>query len=244
MPPGIGTFPSPNLGRCPTSGSGFGGAMYFMLPFVEQDNLYKSTQCSGKAGYDVEQGVYPASKGGVMDRGIKTYICPSDPTANNGFGGWAGIGSYVYNGMIFQADWVGYSQFPATLQDGTSNTILFTETYAGNGYNGDQSLWWWDYNSFQTPAASNGDCGPLGYSGPTFTPMIQPPVNFCKTNTTSWSWGGTVSVCMCKAVSPHSGGINAALGDGSVRFVSGGISGATWYAACTPASGDTLGSDW
>jgi prepilin-type N-terminal cleavage/methylation domain-containing protein/prepilin-type processing-associated H-X9-DG protein len=245
IPPAIGTFPTPNLGRCPTSGSAWGGHLYFLLPFMEQDNLYKSTQCAGKQGYDVEQGQRPAAAGGVMQDVVKSYLCPSDPTANNGFTGWASVGSYVYNGQIMKADWVGYSNFPASLQDGTSNTILYTEVYAGGNYNkSDQSLWWWDYNTFETPSSSNGDCGSLGYFGKTYTPLIQPTVSFCQNNTTSWGWGGKASVCMCRAVSPHPGGINVGLGDGSVRFVSGGISQNTWFYATTPAGGEVLGPDW
>jgi hypothetical protein len=42
------------------------------------------------------------------------------------------------------------------------------------------------------------------------------------------------------AVSPHTAGINVALGDGSVRFVNQGISGATWWAALTPRGGEVL----
>jgi hypothetical protein len=34
------------------------------------------------------------------------------------------------------------------------------------------------------------------------------------------------------------------LGDGSVRSVTSGISLATWQAACHPADGVPLGSDW
>jgi len=34
------------------------------------------------------------------------------------------------------------------------------------------------------------------------------------------------------------------LADGSVRGVSPGLSGATWWAAVTPADGEVLGSDW
>src|SRR5262249_3986098 len=150
-----------------------------------------------------------------------------------GFGGWASVGSYVFNGTVFQADWVGYSKFPTSILDGTSNTIFFTETYsmgkvpsnaAGTAmYNGDQTLWWWDYNSFETPTTANGDCGGLNYYGTQYTPLITPPMSYCGSNTPSWLWGGKVSVCMCRAVSPHVGGINVAMGDGSCRFVSGGI---------------------
>jgi hypothetical protein len=34
------------------------------------------------------------------------------------------------------------------------------------------------------------------------------------------------------------------MGDGSVRFLAQGISGATWLAACTPSAGEVLGQDW
>ena len=251
MPPALGGFPQRFTGqRCnegPGTGS-FGGLMYYLLPYIEQENLFKQTQCTNDPNrYDVERGARPMAAGGVMQDVIKTYLCPSDPTANNGTSGWAAVGSYAYNGMLFQADWVGYSNFPASISDGTSNTILFTDVYAMGkvqGYNGDQSLWWWDYNTFETPGSSNGDCGSLGFFGAAYTPLITPsPATYC-TQTLHWGWGGTASVCMCRAVSPHTGGINCGLGDGSVRFVSGGISQATWFAACTPASGDILGSDW
>jgi hypothetical protein len=38
--------------------------------------------------------------------------------------------------------------------------------------------------------------------------------------------------------------MQVALGDASVRTLSGGMSGATWWAACTPSQGDVLGGDW
>jgi prepilin-type N-terminal cleavage/methylation domain-containing protein len=249
LPPGIGGFPGINTkGRCSVGANSqpFGGLLFYLLPYIEQDNLFKQCACpQNPSAFDPEQGVLPSAAGGVMQVVIKTYLCPSDPTANNGYTGWAAVGSYVYNGMIFQADWVGYSNFPATLSDGTSNTILFTETYAGGSYaNSDQSLWWWDYNSFQTPTSSNGDCGGLNYFGTAYTPMPQPAPTFCVNNTVSWTWGGKASVCMCRAVAPHTAGLNCGLGDGSVKFVSTGVSGSTWFAASTPNSGDLLGQDW
>jgi prepilin-type N-terminal cleavage/methylation domain-containing protein len=247
MPPGIGSYPTPNLARCGgnSGNTSWGGVFFHILPYIEQDALLRACACNnGTPGYDPEQGKLPAAAGGVMQNTIKTYMCPADPTLNNGTSGWAAVGSYVANGMIFQADWVGYSNFPNTLQDGTSQTILFTETYAGGTYtSSDQTLWWWDYNTFQTPGSSNGDCGGLNFVGTAYTPMIQPNATFCKTNTQSWTWGGAASVCMCRAVTPHPA-LLAGLGDGSVRTVSGSISGTTWFAACTPAGGETLLADW
>jgi prepilin-type processing-associated H-X9-DG protein len=52
------------------------------------------------------------------------------------------------------------------------------------------------------------------------------------------------SVCMCRATSPHTGGINVGMGDGSVRTLGQGISGQTFYNAVTPAGGEVLGPDW
>jgi prepilin-type N-terminal cleavage/methylation domain-containing protein len=257
LPPALGTYPVPNVGNGPngcssTAATGFGGVLYFLLPFIEQDNLYNSTKCPAPyMGYSTESANNQPSPN-TMANAVKVYTCPSDPTSNNGmgYGGWAGVGSYVYNGMVFQADWVGYNRFPASITDGPSNTILFTEVYAGgNGWGDpnwqwDESLWWWDYNTFQAPVTANGDCGPLNYWGPTFTPLIQPTISYCHNNTVNWSWGCCASVCMCRAVSPHPTGINVGMGDGSGRFVNGGISGTTWYAASTPNGGETLGVDW
>jgi prepilin-type N-terminal cleavage/methylation domain-containing protein/prepilin-type processing-associated H-X9-DG protein len=136
-------------------------------------------------------------------------------------------------------------QVPASISDGTSNTMFFTDVYAGGTYaSSDQSLWWWDYNSFETPSTANGDCGSLGYFGPSFTPMITPSPSYCASTTISWGWGGAASVCMCRAVSPHTGGINVGMGDGSVRLLAQGLSPATWMAAVTPQGGDLLGPDW
>src|SRR5262249_49791063 len=43
---------------------------------------------------------------------------------------------------------------------------------------------------------------------------------------------------------PHPAGMSAALGDGSVRFLAAGMSADTWWAACPPAGGEVLPSDW
>jgi prepilin-type N-terminal cleavage/methylation domain-containing protein/prepilin-type processing-associated H-X9-DG protein len=257
MPPAIGTYPvNLNGGQqwvCPkTVDTAWGGFLYHILPYIEQDNLYKATQCWDAKGNKVtgkgieDGGGLPPGQGyAYINNPIKAYLCPSDPTARDGSTGWAAGGSYAYNGILFQADWNGYSKYPASIPDGTSNTIFVTEVYAGASYgNSDQSLWWWDYNSFQTPPSSNGDCGGLNYYGVNYLPLWQPTPTYCQNTTIPWTWGGAASVCMCRAVSPHTGGINAALGDGSVKFISMGVSGPTFLAATTPASGEVLGNDW
>jgi prepilin-type N-terminal cleavage/methylation domain-containing protein len=250
IPPALGTYPinlygnSP-CGYTPPSSTAYGGYLYHLTPWIEQNNYYNSTLCTTGIGYYVEV-QYPGPIYPGMKLPIKTYQCRADPTIGTGvgYGGWAADGSYVFNGILIQADWNGYSKFPASITDGTSNTVFFTECYAGTTYNSDQTLWWWDYNSFMTPSSANGDCGSVGFYGPAFTPLIMPTVTYCQTNTTVWGWGGSLSVCMCRATSPHTAGINVGMGDGSVKFVAQGISQYTWFAACGPSDGFILGSDW
>ena len=46
------------------------------------------------------------------------------------------------------------------------------------------------------------------------------------------------------ASTPHTGGIHAAMGDASVRFLSSGITPYTWWYLCTPAGGETIPEDF
>jgi len=244
LPPGIGSFPG-FQGDARGGNNSFGGMMFWLLPYIEQQNLLNWCQNANGTGYDPEQGAGPQSQGGAPNQTPKVYVCPSDPSYNPS--AWGGDGSYAFNGMIFQADWVSYSFLPGSISDGLSNTIFFTDTYAGGTFtfpNLQTSLWWWDYNSFETPTTSNGDCGALNFFGQAYTPLVNPSVAYCNSNTASVVWGGAWSVCQCRAAAGHTAGVNAAMGDGSVRSVGASVSGATWYAACTPNGGDTLGPDW
>jgi prepilin-type N-terminal cleavage/methylation domain-containing protein len=134
MPPAVGSYPVPGFTQCPPVGKGqggFGGCFYHLLPYMEQQNLYNLSQCKkNPASYSLESG-----GGGVLPNYVvKSYLCPSDPTSNNGNPNqWDAVGSYAFNGMLFQTNWPAlglsnpYSRYPASIQDGTSNTIFFTE---------------------------------------------------------------------------------------------------------------------
>jgi prepilin-type N-terminal cleavage/methylation domain-containing protein/prepilin-type processing-associated H-X9-DG protein len=253
MPPGVGGYPQYMFNqRIMSSGNpnaNYGGLMFYLLPYMEQQNAWNWCASSTGQGHDPEQGVGPWSIGHVIwngTAGIATppnYICPSDPSYVQST--WGGDGSYSFNGQIFFSDWVGYSYFPASITDGTSNTIFFSETYAGGAFKkGDTNLWWWDYNSFQGSSQSGGDCPNMNWYGPAYLPLFTPTIQYCATNQVAWTWGGSHSVCLCRATSPHTGGINVGMGDGSTHFVAQGISGVSWYAAITPNFGDILGPDW
>ncbi len=255
MPPGLGGYPNftaPTQGTTPgfRKMSSYGGCLFYLLPYMEQGTMYNACALPAPGnGYDPELGALPQAQGGSLQNLVKSYQCPADPTFGNGLaGGWAAVGSYVFNGMVFQSDWLGYSRFPSSISDGSSNTIFFTETYSmGIDGNVQPNLWWWDYNGFETPPNANfyTDCGGLPGYGPAYVPLVGVSPQYCINNTmTEDTWGGVFSICGCRAVSPHAGGTNVGMGDGSVRFVPQGISGGTWFYACTPAGGDILGSDW
>src|SRR5262249_15908332 len=131
-----------------------------------------------------------------------------------------------------------------TFQDGTSNTILFGEVYGACQNSGglDFSNLWADPGvSDNTPyfkhdppdwGAGGGRAGG-GCIGPNCKFQIQPISN---------TPNGTGDNDL--AQTPHTGGMQVCLGDASVRALNSGMSGTTFYFACTPAGGESLGSDW
>jgi prepilin-type N-terminal cleavage/methylation domain-containing protein len=231
LPPMSGPFTGPNP---PPAYTNNGNLFYWLLPYIEQDNLFKLHQThyawyidpnlSKQYGIAGDPGGDP---GPIVSATVKTYLCPADgenEPVQMWSGGWA-AGNYVANYQVFARnnDTNYTATIPGTFRDGTSNTITFSEKYARcQGY---ATLWGhgnWDYNwmpAFQTYLAQ----------GPGAKFQVLPTDAECN---------------RFLANSPHTAGINVGLGDGSVRFLSGSISGNTWWAACTPAGGETLGPDW
>ena len=238
MPPFCAPCADPTIPGCFTPAtSAMGKHNYtmftFLFPYIEQDNIYKQTTPNGYAG-------------GQYFQVIKTYLCPSDPSSQNGksmtpYGGanfW-GAGNYGGNFYIFgnpaNGTPYGENRIPASIPDGTSNTIFFAEMYATCGNFGTiNPCWgslWADSNSIWRPGFNlgPGKSGRVGYpAAPLF--QVQPKM--------------TTTCDPTRPQSPHTAGIMVGLGDGSVRFVSQGVSATTWARACDPQDGQTLGSDW
>ena len=105
-----------------TVGTNQGTAQYFILPFIEQGNLF--TQCNGVAWN---------MRGTV----VKVFLCPSDPGFGNGIVNDIAGGdttdrtgnascSYVVNHLITQD---GSASLTSSMPDGTSVRVLFAEHY-------------------------------------------------------------------------------------------------------------------
>jgi prepilin-type N-terminal cleavage/methylation domain-containing protein len=266
LPPAQGRFP----GASPAGGAGWGGALFHLLPYLEQDNLYMSALVTGANPMGENPGPgqsYYSSTGGVGTgnfigtKPIKVNTCPSDPSVPGGTYPdqffnlpWA-TSSYAGNFMIFGVPngaltgwltWQGTASIPAPFQDGTSNTILLAERYAvcestANPLPGQARPWdWW------LPAV-----GPVAYLNGVLGHRYHPYFAVPTTNGTRVGPGSLFQVrpargnCDASCASTgHTGGMQVTLADASVRTLSSGMSGTIWWAAVTPAGGEVLGADW
>jgi prepilin-type N-terminal cleavage/methylation domain-containing protein len=241
LPPDIGMYP----GDGPQAGLADGSLFFLILPYIEQSGLFNSTLVQPEPFQDRNSGL-PTYSQWALPKPIrlKTYICPSDYTQadSSPYDSTASVlGSYGINGQMFRHHYVNLgwpgelANYPASITDGTSNTIFFTDKLAqcdnqtdqGYGHTyGAYTNYWPDWG----PVFESSDNTPMP-TGPGYTFQAQPPGNPAKCS------GGLAS-------SPHTAGICVALGDGSVRFVSQSITGTTWWFALTPTDGNPLGPDW
>jgi prepilin-type N-terminal cleavage/methylation domain-containing protein len=240
LPPGIGNYPV----RRETARNGSGGFFFHLLPYMEQEPAYKASFVASEA----RNGSLPTfSLWSAQNVRVPNYFCPSDPTTERG---WAeSKTSYAYNGRVFPISYPwgwgqGSKRYPAGIQDGTSNTIFITEreveSVGGTGWGPDDGFnFWpdWGPSVYSEEAAEQ-----LAYSGVNSIFMMNPPLTcgFKQPPGTGSQGCGHGN----NANSPHTGGIMAGLGDGSVRFVAAGISPTTWWSAITVSGGETLGNDW
>lgn len=206
LPPIVGPFP------IDARNGGVGTLHFHLLPFIEQQNVYTRSLDN-----DPKDPRYRASFEGTASVVVKTFLAPNDISAppGNVYDGWLALCNYPANYLVFQ---LGGSRFPASITDGTSNTIFFAERY--QMCNGQPHAWGYDGLYSWTPMFA---C----YSFCRF--QVAPPINQCDPE-------------LPQSLTP--GGISVGMGDGSVRFVSSKLSGRTWLYACTPSDGDILGPDW
>jgi prepilin-type N-terminal cleavage/methylation domain-containing protein/prepilin-type processing-associated H-X9-DG protein len=217
-----------------------------LLPYIDQANLYNTMNFSVPWSN--------AANAAAINTPIPTFICPSNvrraprtaangqpvqphnyPGAGSHHGwGWCGVhplgnGSMV-NG-IFAGRWGIMDQNNAAqdpvlylgyIKDGTSNTLAFSEFCQGTPgiltFSTDDIGRGWGEPWF---ASTTFSVGPLSVPNS----MISQYPSYNPSNARSW----------------HAGGVHASMCDGSVRFISSNINGATWQALGTPFSSDTVG---
>jgi len=226
-------------GTVPPSPTGTSGTVFFfLLPFIEQDALYKQLNGNSLS---------------IQAQIIRTYLCPSDPSVINA-GTYGGCGAmngdniqrnnygsscYAANVMVFDPRRL--ASVEVAMPDGTSNTVMFAERFKNcspdGAHGGGCTLPAWAWNTIN----NTGD----PWSSPTFG---GPEINIGNFNAGGhgFSYGGTIafqggpSIQACNwyvTQGGHTGSMNVGLGDGSVRNVSEGTAVATWVHACNPIDG-------
>jgi prepilin-type N-terminal cleavage/methylation domain-containing protein len=223
------------------SGQGYGNALFHLLPYIEQNNLYKKSEAGD---------ILFAGNNNVYASPIPLLQCPSDPSlgpngvqTDNQGKTWGG-NTYAGNvcafahvdpyGNLIHLDrhaHLGVAGFP----DGTSNTILFGEKYArctNFSYPEGGNFWaYWDTSLNAQPLHPAFAISWNAYCVNTKIHIQFQPSPFrgnCDPTLPS---------------TPHIA-MPVAMADGSVHSISQGVSGTTLWALCTPGDGDMPGSDW
>jgi prepilin-type N-terminal cleavage/methylation domain-containing protein len=243
--------------------SRFGTLMYFLLPYIEQNTIYTSPEVSGGPGDPNGQGPH-ASNSWWSHSIVKVYQAPGDPTlpANGKTWGDRGATSYAGNWHVFRGGWdedwqTGGVFRIASITDGTSNTIAFSERYAicGNPAGSTGNVYvehiWGEDGQNAGPSSeiwTQTSWFVCGYWAPNPGGVQHPeknlanyPVNYMPLP----QFAPQPKLCDPHRVQSFSvGALMVGLCDGSVRNVSPSISQATWGRACDPNDGLVLGPDW
>ena len=238
-----------------------------LLPYVEQDNLQRLVDFTipltlGSGG---SQTLNPPHLQAARSP-VKLFLCPSDSGPqlfqNNG-ADWTPNNYMVNMGTGVSAQslaapndgivWYTSQLRITDITDGSSNTLLMAEAIRGNNV----------HTMGSQPADIRRQHASFGGSG-------NPPLMsdaFCAgatrwsgTRGSTWLWGREFNVCFTtthlpnqqitdcgnngsgffKAASFHTGGVNVAFCDGSVRFVRDSINLATWRAYSSRSGGEVI----
>jgi hypothetical protein len=226
LPPALGWFPWVAPAGQTQTGS-YGNPFFHLLPYVEQDPLYKSTVTMNAEGpvYHPVKGTY----GPALCKPISTYLCPADDSGGEThlYKGWLATGSYAVNFQVFGTvsdfaqgnplNLYGRARIPASFPDGTSSTIMVTERYQ----------------------LCNGTPNGWGYYG---TSSSLPMFAFY----TLARFQPNPTQARCNPALPqglHGGSILCLMGDDHVVTVSNRVSPQIWWYLCTPAGNEVIDPD-
>jgi hypothetical protein len=111
---------------------------YFLLPYIEQDALFRAAWISPNDGSGGSGSQSWRTKSNAAGRRMKIYLAPNDPSVTADGIAWdrGGAASYHSNWHAFGGGWDedwqvgGKARISGSFPDGTSNTIAFLERYA------------------------------------------------------------------------------------------------------------------
>ncbi len=210
-----------------------GSAHFFLLPYLEQNNLY--IQANGNAKH-------------VRTTVVNNFLCPADGTQ------WPGKGANLNNKGYAVTSYEGNIQvfnpiFPLTLTavtsgNGSSNTVMWAEHIihcvepgVSGSYNG--AAWAYVWVNSNGGRSDNPIYGgqDVGIAGGITNPYQQ--------GSDAFQVNPAPGTCQPKALSTaHSAGMVLGLCDGSGRLVTNTVAAPIWYEVNNPFNTTTLPPAW
>jgi prepilin-type processing-associated H-X9-DG protein len=250
----------------------WGTWLVYALPYLEQAQLYNAWNSCGinspgaPQNYDLDLRYFGVANQTVTSTFLSIYLCPSDltsaPISATTDGRSYACTSQNYavnfgNTIVAQTDFqdivfggapftdigspdgdhnqpgrptVGFNSF----LDGLSVTMLASEVVVGQGQDLRGFSWWGDAATFESFLTPNSTFPDVLFSA--FYCINQSPNPPCIGATTALPDNYA-------ARSRHQGGVNVAMGDGSVRFIKNPINVRTWRAISTTQGNEVVSSD-
>jgi prepilin-type N-terminal cleavage/methylation domain-containing protein len=254
--------PPRNYGATTADDGAPGIWLVHLMPYFEQNALYQAIRATGTSTKSLDGSGTPTHPYTLATKGqsVPMAICPADGTApSDGIipasGSVPGFGVISYAANVRVLNPIPKS-LSSSMPNGTSNTVLLAERYTSCNVNGDNSRRYYTYWAYVQPMPGD-EMAMAGFGWPSVAELAG----------TQWSksysggipgsniFAGNLAFQVAPKITdcthvvtqtPHSGGMQIGLGDGSVRSVTAGLSVTTWRIACNdPAlQGQVLGSDW
>ena len=245
-------FPDGAVGHDPATGSSYNASrvrtpyIAFILPFIEEGARFSLYD------FDVNWSLQSEDFQGL----IQTFQCPSDTSeifedigdqrgleykgnygVNWGATDWTNQG-YVEGDGINAPFYLEYGASFGEITDGSTNTLMMLEMLQAPSPQGSVDrrgrLWNDDAGCYQISATFE----PNSTAGDFTRLLPREDIGLPGTNTTNTRRMYIISR------SRHVGGVNAALCDGSVKFVNDNVSLDTWKELSTINGGEVIDNDW
>ena len=273
LPPAFGWQPKLHGGEKYRAGGANGSGLFHILPYVEQDNLFKSslTTMTGyyggggsttstytyndptygytytytQSGGSAYTSISPASYQAYMGATLYSRGAPKVYVSPADPSNSGGIEYYSSYQLNKQA--LGKDLAVQQISDGTSNTVLAAEGY-GYCYNGTYRIGYWSgyyYEDYSITYTYN-------YTGSYYTSQGITTQTYSYGYNYGPTFGGSAvpelpaNSYSCSGDRPQvmpTGVCLTLQGDGSVKGVTAGVNASTWAGALTPTGGEAL-SDW
>ncbi len=241
LPPGV-------LGPGPGAGFSFAyphvGCLAFLLPYIEQQNIYNLLVPTPSATMVMPNGWWSnASYWGACQRPIKTYICPSDPQPAINYNTTQGTFITLYCDASDDTFTGGYIPNPSGSAIARTNYVP-----SGGALGFGSDTFWGIYpgpftsgQSTRVGAMPDGTSNTiffgeaLGGSGGPGTPPRDFAFSWMGSGSMATAWGLATPPGWYTYGSMHTGIVQFGFGDGSVRSISQGLAStfafdATYYA--------------